>query len=378
MPMNFLHTTLQGVAPISLPRSTVHFQRLLAGATVWVALFTSPGVGAQPLSGAGSSAAAPIYRSWSAAYAQQGGEALSYDPIGSGAGMASIRQRKVDFAASDVIDSKAQLDKEGLLMVPTVITAVVPVVNLPRVTPGQLRLTGEVIAGIYLGQITHWNAPEIQALNPTLRLPALPIQPVARSDGSGTTWNMADYLSQVSPTWKERMGVANRFDWPKGFVTAKGSSEVSKAVRATPGAIGYIDYNYVAEDGLTDAQMRNRDGEFVTVHPDSVRAAVRHSAWFSGGDFFSRLNHQPGKDSWPMTMATFVALPKVATQSDRTERALRFITWGYLHGDEIARRTRFVPLPTKVQASAYRQLSQVTDVQGRSIGTQALGELLAR
>ena len=124
--------------------------------------------------------------------------------------------------------------------------------------------------------------------------------------------------------------------------------------------------------------MRNREGEFVSVHPDSVRAAVRHSAWYSQGDFFSRLNHQAGKDSWPMAMATFVALPKVATQAARTERAVRFITWGYLHGDDIARKTRFVPLPVKVQASAYRQLSQVTDAQGRAIGTQALGELLAR
>src|SRR5262249_23797656 len=160
---------------------------------------------------------------------------LAYDPVGSGGGMARIRKREVDFGASDVIASKADLDRDGLVMFPTVITGVVPVVNLPHVAPNAMRFSGEVLAGIFLGEITQWDAPEIKALNPALALPHQSIRIVARADGSGTTFHFADYLSRVSPAWKQRYGVANRFDWPAGTMAVKGSGEVSKTVRATPG-----------------------------------------------------------------------------------------------------------------------------------------------
>jgi len=333
-------------------------------------------VGAETVVGAGSSAAALVYKTWAAEYERSGGDGLRYDPVGSSAGMAKIRQREVDFGASDVIDAKDKLDRDGLVMFPTVVTAVVPVVNLPKLRPAQLKLTGEVLAGIYLGQITQWDAPELRALNPDVSLPALPIRVVVRSDGSGTTWNFAAYLARVSPAWKARYGVAAKYDWPKDFMAVKGSGEVSKAVRATAGAIGYIDYNYVVDDGLISTQMRNHDGAYVSPTTESFRSAVVNSAWFSAGDFTASLSNLPGSGTWPMTMGTFVAVPRQAKDAQRGTRALRFFVWSYLRGDDLARKAKAVPLPDKVQANVYRELSNVVDAENRSIGAAVLSNLL--
>ena len=330
----------------------------------------------QSITGAGSSAAAPVYKIWGAEYAKAKGTALDYAPVGSGAGMAKINKREVDFGASDVIANAADLKKNDLVMFPTVITGVVPVVNLAHVGPNALRLTGDVLARIYLGQIAQWDAPEIAALNPGLKLPAHPIRVVARADGSGTTYHFSDYLSRVSPAWKEKYGVASHFDWVPGTLAVKGSGEVSKTVRATPDSIGYIDYNYTVDDDLAAISMKNADGQFVTAGVDGFREAAMHSPWYATGDFSAELNALPGSKTWPITMGTYIAVPRVSAQSERTERALRFITWAYLHGDALARQAKFVPLPEKVQASAYREIAKVSSSSGELLGAKLMGNLV--
>ena len=331
---------------------------------------------ADMLKGAGSSAAAPVYRIWAQEYRKSGGELIEYDPVGSGAGMTSIRKEQVDFGASDVIAKASDLTRDGLVMFPTVISGVVPVVNLPR-TRVPLRLDGEVLARIFLGEISHWNAPEIAALNPGESLPNTPIRVVCRSDSSGTTYHFSDYLNKLSAPWKARFGVANKHEWPSSFIAVKGSGEVSKAVRNTPGAIGYIDYNYVLDDALVGVQMRNAEGRFVEASAESFSQAVVKSHWFSSGDFSGTLTNMPGEGSWPIAMGTYVAMQKVAGDPARAAQVLRFFTWAYANGNALARQAKFVPLPEKVQAKAFREIASIKGKQGELIGFDSLRVLLA-
>jgi len=345
-------------------------------ASLVLCLAAVPAFATEAITGAGSSAAAPVYKIWAAEYAKARGTTLDYAAIGSGAGMARINKHEVDFGASDVIASPADLKKNDLVMFPTVITGVVPVVNLAKVGPSQLHLTGDVLGRIFAGQITKWDAPEIKALNPGLKLPSHAIRLVARADGSGTTYHFSDYLSRTSAAWKARYGVASHFEWPAGTLAVKGSGEIAKAVKATEDSIGYIDYNYVLDDDLTGVAMKNAEGQFVAASVEGFHQAVMHSTWYSAGDFSTEINDLPGTGTWPITMGTFVAVPRVAVTGDRAERALRFLTWAYLHGDALARQAKFVPLPERVQASAYREISRVTSPNGELLGAKSIGNLV--
>jgi phosphate transport system substrate-binding protein len=359
---------------LALPMSKLRsFPSLLLVAT---AAFAAPVLASEAISGAGSSAAAPVYKIWGAEYAKARGTSLDYAPVGSGAGMAKINKHEVDFGASDVIASAADLKKNDLVMFPTVITGVVPVVNIARIGPNQLRLSGDVLGRIFVGQVTQWDAPEIKALNPGLKLPARAIRVVARADGSGTTYHFSDYLARTSAAWKAKYGVANHFDWPAGTLAVKGSAEVAKTVLATEDSIGYIDFNYVLDDDLAGVAMKNTDGQFVTASVDGFHQAVMHSTWYSAGDFSTELNDLPGAGTWPITMGTYVAVPRVAVAGDRAERTLRFLTWAYVHGDSLARQAKFVPLPERVQASAYREISRVLGANGESLGAKSMGSVV--
>ena len=349
------------------------FISFVFGASVALAL---PAFAAETISGAGSSAAAPVYKIWASEYAKIKGTTLDYAPVGSGAGMIKINKHEVDFGASDVIASAADLKKNDLVMFPTVITGVVPVINVAKVGPNQMHLSGDVLGRIFAGQITQWDAPEIKALNPGLKLPARAIHVVARADGSGTTYHFSDYLSRTSPAWKARYGVANHFDWPAGTLAVKGSAEIAKTVLATEDSISYIDYNYVIDDDLTGVAMKNAEGQFVAASVESFHQAVMHSTWYSAGDFSTEINDLPGSTTWPITMGTYVAVPRVAVAGDRAERTLRFLTWAYLHGDALARQAKFVPLPERVQASAYREISRVMGANGESLGAKSMGNLM--
>lgn len=332
-------------------------------------------VGAETLTGAGSSAAAPLYRAVATAYGSKQDFQLVYDPAGSSTGLKKIKAGEVGFGASDIAPSQTDLTKDQLVLVPTFITGVVPAINLPKLGPVSLRLTGPVLADIYLGKITRWNAPEIQSLNTDIKLPALEIKPVVRSDGSGTTFYFTDYLSRISPEWKEKFGAQSSIAWPANFTGVKGSDSVAKTVKETTGAIGYVDFNYVTEYSLGTVQLRNASGEFVSPGVATFRTALRASEWSGKGDFHATLANLQGSNVWPITMGTFVLLPKVSSKPAETANAVRFVIWAMLKGDRVIEAMSFVRLPDKMQALAYKELSSITDKDGRLIGLQAVAAI---
>ncbi len=334
---------------------------------------SATGALADTVVGAGSSAAAPIYRSWGQAYARVTGHELAYESAGSSAGMRKIRAREVGFGASDVAPPRSELDQDGLAVFPIAITGIAPVVNLPKVGEGQLRLSGGVLARIFMGQITQWNAPEIAQLNPGLALPGLPIRVIVRSDGSGTTYNFADYLAKVSPQWKERFGVKTSIAWADGVISAKGSEGVAKAVRETVGGITYVDFGYVRDYKLVPVQLANPGGEFLSPSNDGFRAALSASPWIRSGDFTTTLTNQTGPGAWPITMGTFALVPQVTDTPQETQRALKFFAWAFLNGDLLVQENNFVRLPNRIQAAAFKVIASVKDRSGQPIGMQLTG-----
>ena len=320
--------------------------------------------GAQAVTGAGSSAAAPIYRSWANAYAKATGSRVDYEPVGSSAGMKKIQQQAVGFGASDVYPPEKELIEHDLIALPVAITGISPIVNLPKMQDAQLRITGEVLSRIFMGEINRWNAPEITALNPDAPLPDLPIKVVVRADGSGTTYNFADYLGKVSPKWKSTYGAKTSIKWPEGHLAFKGSEGVAKGVRDTVGAIGYVDFGYVAEYGLTSVQMKNAEGFFVKPSINAFRSALANSEWTATGAFHNTLTQRPGNAVWPITMGTFVVFPRVTQTTEKTTEALKFIVWAFLNGDTLVQENNFVRLPDRVQASAFKVIMSIRDTNG--------------
>jgi phosphate transport system substrate-binding protein len=322
----------------------------------------------QLISGSGSTAAALIYRSWAEEYNKAQGIAMNYEASGSSAGMKKIRERVVDFGATDVAPSDAELSKDGLVVFPIAITGIAPVVNLPNLASGQLRLTGPLLARIFLGEIKFWNSSEIAQLNPGLNLPRLPIKIVVRSDGSGTTYNFADYLAKISTVWKDTRGVKNSINWHEGVLSARGNGGVVEMVKLTTGAISYVDFTYVLEHQLNAAQMMNAEGEFLKPSNAAFRAALKNSDWVRNGNFTTTLTNKQGRDSWPLTMGTFAVVPKISDNVEQTQRALRFFVWAFTHGDLLVQKQNFVRLPDRVQAAAFRAISSIKDKAGKNIG----------
>jgi len=350
------------------------FRRLAAAATVfWMGLAAAEP--APPVVGAGSSAAFPVYRAWAEQYSAAGGTALQYDPAGSSAGLKRIRAREVDFGASDVAPSAAELERDGLVVFPTVITGVIPVFNLPKIGQSPLVLDGATLAAIFAGDIASWDDARLRRLNPGLALPAQPIVAVDRADGSGTTYNFSRYLAGVDTGWQQRMGVGTKLPWPARFTAVKGSRAVAETVAATPGSIGYVDFNYVAEHALGAARMRLADGSTVDGTPNAFKTALMHSAWWTRGDFTQPLTGIAAAGAWPITMGTFVVMPRVAADPARTLAALRLFLWAFNYGDETANRVRFVRLPDTVQAKAFRAMAQIRDRDGVPL---AVGEISIR
>lgn len=329
-------------------------------------------VQADTISGTGSSAAAPIYRIWAREYQKATGVALAYDAAGSSAGLKKIKAGETGFGASDIAPSDAELAADGLVLFPVAITGIAPVVNLPRIADGQLRLTGDVLARIFAGEIDKWSAPEIRQLNPGVALPDVTIRLVVRSDGSGTTYNFTDYLAKMSPAWKQRFGVKPQIAWPQQGIAAKGSEGVVKAVKETAGAIGYVDYGYVADNKLAAVSMRNEDGDFVRPTVQGFQAALSSSDWTSKGVFTGTLTAQRGRTAWPITMGTFILVPRVADRPDQTQAVLKFFVWSFNHGDALVREASFVRLPDRVQASAFKAITSVKDKSGKPLGMSAL------
>ena len=335
--------------------------------TILICLFGIAAAQAGDISGAGSTAAAPLYTKWQDAYAKKTGVQSSYQGVGSSEGIKRIISGAVDFGASDAPMSAADLKKNNLLVFPTVILGVVPFVNLPGVKAGELRLTADVLTGIYAGKITKWNDAAIVQENPQLSLPNLAIVPLARADGSGTTFTLTDYFSRVSPEWKQKFGTGFAITWPSNVVAIKGSAGLVAELKKTHGSIGYAEYAYAIEHKLNTTQLKNRDGHFVKPDAHSFKAALAQSGWEKTGDFQEMLTDKRGAASWPITGSTYVLIPKVTSKPQQTAEAIKFFTWSFMNGDEIANSLDYVRLPDRVQARVYVEISSVADTTGKSL-----------
>ncbi len=299
---------------------------------------------ASDITGAGSTFVYPVLSAWSADYGKSNGAKVNYQSIGSGGGIAQIKAGTVDFGASDKPLDSAELSAAGLAQFPTVIGGVVPVVNIAGIQPGQLKLTGPVLADIYLGAIKKWNDPAIVKLNPGVNLPSAAITAVHRSDGSGTTFNWAHYLGQVSPSWKAKVGEGTTVKWIGG-IGGKGNEGVAGYVRQVANSIGYVEYAYVLQNKMAYTLVQNAAGSFVSPNAASFQAAAATADWAHAQDFNLVMTNAPGKDAYPITATTFVLMYKQPKNPARSKAALDFFRWALTKGQNQARKLDYVPLP---------------------------------
>src|SRR5438270_8240778 len=287
--------------------------------------------GAADISGAGATFPYPIYAKWAEAYKAKTGTAMNYQSIGSGGGIKQIQSKTVDFGASDMPLKPEELEKSGLVQFPAIIGGVVPVVNLDSIKPGDLKLSGPLLADIYLGKLKKWNDKAIADLNPTLKLPDENITVVRRSDGSGTSFLFTTYLSDVSSEWKDKVGASTAVAWPEG-VGGKGNEGVSSYVQRIKGAIGYVEYAYAKNNKMTYVQMQTKDGNFIQPDDSTFQAAAAHADWKAAPGFYQVLTNQPGKDSWPITGASFILMQKAQDKPAVGHEVLKFFDWSFKNG----------------------------------------------
>jgi phosphate transport system substrate-binding protein len=299
------------------------------------------------ITGAGATFPFPIYSKWAEDYKKVSGSSMNYQSIGSGAGVRQITAKTVDFGATDAPLTKEQQDKDGLVQFPAIIGGVVPIVNIDGIAPGAMRLNGTVLADIFLGKIKKWNDPAVVALNPNLKLPADDITIVRRSDGSGTTFLFTDYLSKVSETWKKDVGAATAVKWPEG-VGGKGNEGVAAYVQRIKGSIGYVEYAYAKKNKMSHVSLRNKDGNFVQPDDLTFQAATASADWAKAPGFFLILTEQPGKDSWPISGASFILMHKAQANADKGLAVLKFFDFAFKNGDKAARELDYVPMPDSV------------------------------
>ncbi len=319
---------------------------------------------AQEATGAGASFPAPLYSKWAADYNKATGVKINYQSVGSSAGLKQIEAKTVDFGASDEPLKDADLQAKGLVQFPTVIGGIVPVVNIKGVQPGQLKLTGQVLGDIYLGKITKWNDPAITALNPGVALPDDKITPVRRADGSGTTFGFTNYLSKVNAEWKDKVGEGKAVNWPTG-AGGKGNEGVAAFVGRLANSIGYVEYAYVKQNKLTFAQLQNSAGNFVAPNENSFKAAAAGADWSKS--FYQILTNQPGKDSWPITSATFILMHKSQDKPAQAATTLKFFDWAYKSGDATAVGLDYVPMPDSVKAQVLKAWAEIKDGAGKPV-----------
>jgi phosphate transport system substrate-binding protein len=322
---------------------------------------------AADISGAGATFPYPIYAKWADSYKKETGIGLNYQSIGSGGGIKQIKAKTVTFGASDAPLPGKELDEAGLAQFPMVMGAIVPVVNLDGMKPGDLTLDGDTIAKIYLGQIKSWDDAAIAKLNPNTKLPKQAIVPVRRSDGSGTTYNFAYYLAEISPEWKAKVGVSTAVQWPVG-IGAKGNEGVANNVANTKGAIGYVEYAYAKQNKLTHTNMVNKAGKTVAPSSATFQAAAANADWKSQPGYGVILANQPGDQSWPMTAATWILLYKKPEKSADTAEALKFFAWSYTKGDKAAEDLDYVPMPDNVVADIQKMwAAEIKDAAGKPL-----------
>jgi phosphate transport system substrate-binding protein len=319
------------------------------------------------ISGAGATFPYPIYAKWADSYKKETGVGMNYQSIGSGGGIKQIKAKTVSFGASDAPLTGKDLEDSGLVQFPAVMGGIVPVVNIDGIKAGELVIDGPTLAKIFLGEIKSWDDPAIAKLNASAKLPKQAIAIVHRSDGSGTTFNFAYYLAEVSPDWKSKVGVSTALQWPGG-IGAKGNEGVANNVANTKGSIGYVEYAYAKQNKLTFTQMINKDGKAVAPSAETFQAAAANADWKSQPGFGVILANQPGAQSWPMTAATWILVHKKPADPPAVAETLKFFDWAYRKGDKMAEDLDYVAMPDKVVKDIEQTwAAEIRDASGKPL-----------
>jgi phosphate transport system substrate-binding protein len=322
-------------------------KNLMRAAGIAAVAFSGAQAFAADITGAGSTFAYPILSKWAEAYKAESGNGLNYQSIGSGGGIKQITAKTVTFGATDMPLKSDALEKAGFVQFPFIMGAIVPVVNIDGIKPGELVLDGPTLAQIYLGKITKWDDAAIKKLNPDAKLPSSAITVVERSDGSGTTFNFTDYLSKVSADWKSKVGEDTSVEWPVG-IGAKGNEGVAGNISQSKNSIGYVEYAYAKQNKLTYADMINKEGKRVTPNLASFEAAAANADWVNSPGFYQILTNQPGAQSWPITASTFALLHKKPQDKASAAEAVKFFDWAFAKGDKAAEALDYIPMPESV------------------------------
>jgi phosphate transport system substrate-binding protein len=344
--------------------------RTLTAAGIVAAAAIAPAL-AIDISGAGATFPYPIYAKWADAYKKETGNGLNYQSIGSGGGIKQIKAKTVVFGATDAPLPGKELDDAGLVQFPMVMGGIVPVVNIEGIKPGEIVLDGPTLARIFLGEIKTWSDPAITKLNPTAKLPAQPIAVVHRSDGSGTTYNFAYFLAEVSADWKKKVGFNTSVEWPVG-IGAKGNEGVANNVAQTKGSVGYVEFAYAKQNKLTFTKMMNKDGKSVEPTSATFQAAAANANWSSVPGYGVILANQPGAESWPMTAATWILMYKKPQDATVAAEALKFFAWSYEKGAKMAEELDYIPMPKNVVDSVKKTWAdEMKDASGKPIFAMA-------
>lgn len=322
---------------------------------------------AQTITGAGASFPYPIYAKWASLYEKETGNRVNYQSIGSGGGQQQIISKTIDFGASDDPMKTSLLEKHQLLQFPAIIGGTVPVINLPEISAGDLKLSGQLLADIFLGKIKKWNDPAIANLNQNLTLPNKDIIVIYRSDGSGTTFGWTNYLSKVSPEWKEKVGEGKSVKWPVGQ-GGKGNEGVAAYVSQIKYSVSYVEYAYAKQNNLAWVTLQNKAGTFVTPSKESFTSAAANAKWNEVDNMGVILTNEAGENSWPITAASFILLHKLADKPASTKGVLDFFDWAFSQGQEAASELDYVPLPEAVvQQIKTKWQSEIKDAQGKTV-----------
>jgi phosphate transport system substrate-binding protein len=340
------------------------FASMLIGSA---AILTSTATLAADMTGAGATFPYPIYAKWAEMYKKSTGNGLNYQSVGSGAGIKQIKAKTVDFGASDMPLPATELDADGLVQFPAIMGGVVTVVNLDGVAPGAMKLTGPVVADIYLGKITKWNAPEIAALNPGMKLPADDITVVHRADGSGTSFLFTDFLSKTNPDFKAKIGSGTAVKWAVG-VGGKGNDGVAANVQRIKGSIGYVEWAYAKKNKMSHTQLKNKDGVFLQPDDENFKAAAASAEWTKTPGFAVVLTDVGGKQSWPITGVSYILMQKSQADGVKGKEVLKFFDWAYKNGGAAAAELDYVPMPanvTKLVNDSWK--ANLKDTAGKAI-----------
>ena len=340
------------------------FPRYTFALTLIAGAFASSALQAQEITGAGASAPAPLYSKWAGDYNKSTGVKVNYQSIGSGGGIKQIDSKTVDFGASDAPQTDDALKAKGQIQFPTVILGVVPIINVKGIEPGQLKLSGQVLGDIYLGKITRWNDAAIKSLNPSVNLPDAAIAPVRRADGSGTTFLFTSYLSKVNAEWKAKVGENSAVNWPVG-AGGKGNEGVAAFVNRLPNSIGYVEYSYVKQNKMTYTLMKNKEGVFVAPDDETFKAAAAGADW--NKSFYQLITDQPGKNSWPISTATFILMHVKQDKPAQATETFKFFTWAFKNGGKSATDLDYVPMPANVIGAIEKAWGHTTDAAGKPV-----------